>query len=122
MEQELEVPVSGIGPLLVLKLNAFEGRQQPKDAFDVLLGVTRFLEGPEAAIASFRSEAGASNRGFARAEAALHRHFQEPDQSGPMRCAAFVLDGQHGVDDFKFRQGQIAEKMVTVGRALLGIT
>jgi len=39
--QEAAVPVSGIGALLVLKLNAFSGRQQPKDAYDVLLGVSQ---------------------------------------------------------------------------------
>jgi hypothetical protein len=38
-QKTLEVPVSGIGPLLVLKLNAFDDRQQPKDAYDVMLGV-----------------------------------------------------------------------------------
>ena len=30
--QRTALPVSGIGALLVLKLNAFAGRQQPKDA------------------------------------------------------------------------------------------
>ena len=60
--QKLDVPVSEMGPLLVLKLNAFDDRQQPKDAYDVLLGVTRYVEGPEAAIAAFHAEANASNR------------------------------------------------------------
>jgi hypothetical protein len=50
--QEAAVPVSGIGPLLVLKLNAFAGRQQAKDAYDVLLAVSRFTDGPDAAIAA----------------------------------------------------------------------
>jgi hypothetical protein len=120
--QELEVPVSGIGPLLVLKLNAFDDRQQAKDAYDVMLGVTRYMEGPEVAIASFHSEANASNRGFARAAAALRKHFLETGQSGPVRCAAFALEGQVGTDDFQSRQRQITEQMVTVGRALLGTT
>jgi hypothetical protein len=119
--QKLEVPVSGIGPLLVLKLNAFDDRQQPKDAYDVLLGVTRYVEGPEAAIAAFHAEANASNRGFTRAAAALRNHFLETGQSGPVRCAAFALEGQAGTDDFQSRQRQIMEQMVTVGRALLGM-
>jgi hypothetical protein len=121
VEQKLEVPVSGIGPLLVLKLNAFDGRQQPKDAYDVLLGVTRYLEGPEAAIAAFHAEANASNRGFARAAAALRKHFLETNQSGPVRCAAFSLEGHGAMDDFETRRRQIMEQMVTVGRALLRI-
>jgi hypothetical protein len=122
VQQNVEVPVSGIGPLLVLKLNAFDDRQQPKDAYDVLLGVTRYVEGPEAAIAAFHAEANASNRGLARATATLRKHFLETNQSGPARCAAFALEGQHATDDFQSRQRQILEQMVTVGRALLGMT
>jgi hypothetical protein len=118
--QNLDVAVSGIGPLLVLKLNAFEDRQQPKDAYDVLLAVTRYVDGPDAAIAAFHGEAKASNRGFARAAAALRKHFIEISQSGPVRCAAFALDGRHAIDDFQARRRQILEQMVTVGRALLG--
>jgi len=82
VEQKLEVPVSGIGPLLVLKLSAFDDRQQPKHAYDVMLGVTRCVEGPAAAIAAFLAEANTSNRGFARARAALRNHFLEASQSG----------------------------------------
>jgi hypothetical protein len=118
--QKVTVPVAGIGALLVLKLNAFAGRQQPKDAYDVLLCVSRFVEGPETAIAAFQAEATADNRGYARAVAILRSHFFEADQSGPMRCAAFALEGQLGIDDRETRQNQIVERMVTVGRALAG--
>jgi hypothetical protein len=118
--QKASVPVSGIGPLLVLKLNAFAGRQQAKDAYDVLLGVSRYLDGPDAAIAAFQAEAAAGNRGFARATKALRTHFFEADQSGPLRCAAFALDGQSGIDDREARKRQIVEQLVTIGRALAG--
>ena len=63
-EQECKVAVSDIGPMLVLKLNAFggpTGRRLPKDAYDVLLAVTRFVDGAEAAVAAFRAEAKAGN-------------------------------------------------------------
>lgn len=118
--QRAVVPVAGIGALLVLKLNAFAGRQQPKDAYDVLLGVSRHTDGPEAAIAAFQVEATANNRGYARAAETLKKHFSEADHSGPLRCAAFALDGQTGLDDRPTRQRQIAEQMVTIGQALLG--
>jgi hypothetical protein len=118
--QKVAVPVSGIGPLLVLKLNAFAGRQQAKDAYDVLLGVSRFAEGPDAAIAAFQAEANAGNRGYARAVETLRIHFFEPSQSGALRCAAFALDGQRGIDDRQLRERQIVEQLVTVGRALAG--
>lgn len=118
--QKAAVPVSGIGALLVLKLNAFAGRQQAKDAYDVLLGVSRFADGPDAAIAAFQAEATAGNRGYARAVETLRSHFFEADQSGPLRCAAFASDGQPGIDDRQMRERQIVEQLVTIGRALLG--
>ncbi len=118
--QKALVPVAGIGALLVLKLNAFAGRQQPKDAYDILLGVSRYADGPEAAIAAFHAEATASNRGYARAAETLRKHFSDSDQSGPLRCAAFALDGQTGLDDRPTRQRQIFEQMVTIGQVLLG--
>lgn len=118
--QEAAVPVSGMGALLVLKLNAFAGRQQAKDAYDVLLGVSRFVDGPEAAITQFQTEANVSNGGYARAVETLRRYFHEADQSGPLRCAAFALGGQTGIDDREIRERQIIEQMVTIGRALAG--
>jgi len=117
-QQQVKVPVSGIGALLVLKLNSFAGRQHPKDAYDVLLCVSRYLDGPEAAIDAFRAEAKTGNRGYDRAVQALHQHFVEPGHSAPLRCAAFALEGQMGIDDRPMRERQIVEQMVTVGRAL----
>jgi len=116
--QKVALPVSGIGALLVLKLNAFAGRQQPKDAYDILLAVARSIDGPEAAIASFHAEANVGNRGFPLARDTLRQHFVEPGQSGPLRCAAFVLDGQPSQEDREVRRRQIIERMVTVGQAL----
>jgi hypothetical protein len=99
-----------MGALLVLKLNAFAGRQQAKDAYDVLLGVSRFADGPDAAIAAFQAEATAGNRGYARAVETLRSHFFEADQSGPLRCAAFALDGQPGIDDRQMRERQMEDE------------
>lgn len=118
--QKAAVAVSGIGALLVLKLNAFAGRQQAKDAYDVLLGVSRFAEGPDAAIAAFQAEASAGNRGYTRAVETLRSHFFETGQSGPLRCSAFVLDGQPAIDDRQMRERQFVEQLVTIGRALAG--
>jgi hypothetical protein len=120
VQHKVTVPVAGMGALLVLKLNAFAGRQQPKDAYDVLLGVSRFIEGADTAIAEFQAESAANNRGYARAVDSLRRYFFETGQSGPLRCAAFALDGQPGIDDRDLRERQIVEQLVTIGRALAG--
>ena len=123
VRKEIQVPVSGIGPLLVLKINAFDVREQPKDAYDVLLAVSNYINGPDEAIAGFRTEASAGNSGYAQAKAALHKNFVADGQSGPMRCAAFALGEDPGggdVEDWDSRRKQIVQQMVSVGQALLG--
>ncbi len=118
--QRADVPVAEVGPLVVLKLNAFDGRQQPKDAYDTLLLVSRYLDGPEAAVAAFRAEGRAGNRGYASAAAALRQHFTEAEQSGPRRGAAFVLGDLPLGPETRERERRIIEQIVTIGRALLG--
>ncbi len=114
---ECKVRVADIGPLLALKLNAFggpTGRRHPKDAYDVLLAVTGFVDGPEAAISGFRSEAAADNSAYGSAVECLKKDFCEPNRDGPARGASF-----HPGDTAE--QERIKQDIVTVGRALLGI-
>jgi len=90
--QTCKVAVTNIGPLLVLKLNAFggpTGRRSPKDAYDVLLAVTGFVDGPEAAVAAFRAEKDAGNPAFPAAVAVLRSDFSEANRDGPARAAEF---------------------------------
>ena len=91
--QTCEVAVADIGPLLVLKINAFggpTGRQHPKDAYDVLQAVTAFVDGPQAAIAAFHAEAGQGNLGYPSARQALQQYFSHLDAAAPARAAAFL--------------------------------
>ena len=114
-EQECSVAVADIGPTLVLKLNAFggpTGRRLPKDAYDVLLAVTRFVDGAAAAVAAFRAEANAGNTGYEFALKALQNDFSGPDQDGPIRAAEFHPGNAED-------RGQVRESVVTVGRMLL---
>lgn len=116
-EQECKVAVTDIGPLLVLKLNAFggpTGRRLPKDAYDVLLAVTGFVDGPAAAVAAFQAEAKAANTGFDFAVKSLQNDFTDPGQDGPTRAAEFH-PGNAGNRD------RVREDLATVGRMLLGI-
>ena len=115
-EQECKVAVADIGPLLVLKLNAFggpTGRRLPKDAYDVLLAVTGFVEGPEAAVVAFQAEAKAGNTGYVFARATLQKDFSAPDQDGPIRAAEFHPGDANNRD-------RIRQDVATVGRILLG--
>jgi len=115
--QECTVAVCDIGPLLVLKLNAFggpTGRRLPKDAYDVLLTVTGFVDGPGIAVEAFQTDANTGNSGFASAIEALKKDFIDPKQDGPIRAAEFHPGNAE-------RRDRIREEMVTVGRMLLGI-
>jgi hypothetical protein len=116
VEQKCTVAVADIGPLLVLKLNAFggpTGRRLPKDAYDLLLAVMGFVDGPEAAVAGFQAESAANNSGYASAIQALQNYFSASNQDGPVRAAKF----HPGNPDDRDR---IRQEVVTVGKFLLG--
>jgi hypothetical protein len=115
-ERACTIKVADIGPMLVLKLNAFggpTGRRLPKDAYDVLLAVTGFLDGPRAAVAGFQEEEKRGNSGYAYALATLERDFCDPAQDGPIRAAQFLRPDAS-------TRNRIREDMATVGRILLG--
>jgi hypothetical protein len=115
VEQECAVFVAGIGPLLVMKLNAFGGptaRRHPKDAYDVLLAVSTFVDGPEAAVRAFHAEGAAGNRGFDAAVATLRRDFRDADQDGPVRAAEFVREYVRDLS-------QVQQDAATVAKYLL---
>jgi hypothetical protein len=115
-EQECKVFVADIGPLLVMKLNAFggpTGRRHPKDAYDVLLAVSAFVDGPEVAVQAFRAEGEAGNRGFDSAVATLRGDFITADKDGPIRAAEFVRE-------FVSDTARVQQDVVTVAKYLLG--
>ncbi len=87
--------------------------RHPKDAYDVLLAVSAFVEGPEAAVNEFHAEAKARNRGFDSAIATLRKDFLTVDQDGPIRAAEFVRE-------FVSDTAQVRQDVVTVARYLLG--
>jgi hypothetical protein len=114
-EQKCQVKVADIGPLLVLKLNAFggpKGRRLPKDAYDVLLAVTGFVDGPAAAITGFRAEQEAGNPAYNIATRVLENDFSDINDDGPIRAAEFL--GASGAS-----RDQIRQDLVTVAKRLL---
>jgi predicted nucleotidyltransferase len=111
-----DLAVADIGPLLVLKLNAFggpTGRRHPKDAYDVLLAVTSFIDGPEAAVLAFRTEGQLGNPGYAAAIETLRRDFGAIEADAPIRAAQFL----RGTVEY---QARVREELVTAARYLLG--
>lgn len=120
-KQECAIKVCEVGSFLVLKLNAFAHRQQPKDAFDIYQSVLHYDGGPAAAAQGFRAEA-AFNSGFRAATDTLTEHFAARDGAGATRCAEFMiggLEGQMPATDFAFRCDQIQNEMVSATELLL---
>lgn len=121
-ESEQSVRVAEVGPLLILKLNAFggpQGRKTPKDAHDILYLAMNYLDGAERAIAAFHEERSAGNMAMPHAVYALENYFTTPDSSGPMSCAAFRLNNRHQDPEFENESMQIRQQCVTLAQELL---
>ena len=115
----LRIPICGIGPLLVLKLNAFAKRKnekKAKDAYDILVAVSSYSGGVAAAIEAFELEKLAANPAMAIALETLTRDFIHPDGLGPRLASKF-----------RFGTGQEVEvglrlqtDLVAISQGLLG--
>ena len=116
------IRVAEVGPMMVLKLNAFGGpvgRKAPKDVHDVLYLAMNYLEGTPKAIAAFHEEKNAGNRGMPHALHALRSYFSGPEAQGPMSCAAFRLNNRHLDPQFEEESMRIRQQCVTLAEALL---
>lgn len=113
------LPICGIAPLLVLKLNAFAARtheKKAKDAYDILALVSSYSRGSAAAIGAFEIEKVKGNPAMERALECLARDFRDGDSLAPRLAMSFRFgpDPQHesGV--------RLREDLVTIAQALLG--
>lgn len=120
--QTQNIRISEVGPLLVLKLNAFGGpggRKAPKDAHDILYLALNYLDGTDKALAGFQAEKSAGNPGMVHAMTALRAYFQDANSLGPISCAAFRMDNQHLEPGRREESLRIREQCVTLARELL---
>lgn len=88
-----DVWVCGPGGFVVLKALAFEGRGEPKDAYDLFYVLRNFGAGVEDVAARFRpllDEPEAQ-----KALGILRRDFLDPEMVGPARVAAFLTGGRN---------------------------
>ena len=114
----LPVLQSVLPPLLVLKLNAFAkrpGGKKAKDAYDLLVAVSSYSEGPAAAIAAFHTEAASDNPAFETAAQTLKWHFTQPNLDGPIQASLF----RYGQNDSGSEGMRLKEDLVTIAHALL---
>jgi predicted nucleotidyltransferase len=118
VNQRMMIPVCDVGPLLVLKLNAFggpHGRRHPKDAYDVLLCVTGYPDGPKRAIEAFQNERNRHNPAYPSAVTALRNDFKDTASDGPMRAANFLRA-------FPEQSQRLKEELVTAAEFMLAET
>lgn len=116
------IRVAEVGPLLVLKLNAFGGptaRKAPKDVHDILYLAMHYLDGTPKAIEKFQFEKAAENRGMPSALRSLKEHFSDANAQGPLSCAAFRMNNQHLDPDYEEESLGIREQCVTLALELL---
>lgn len=115
VSKEFEIPVASLGPLIVLKLNAFASRRQPKDAFDLM---TLCLLHPRASLLALTEEADQGNPGYPVAVECLETFFQSAESDGPRRALSFSVGELRGRPSDA--EQQILERMATMGQFLLG--
>jgi hypothetical protein len=112
VKSRIQIPVVALGPLIVLKLNAFSSRRHPKDAFD-LLSLTMIHR--RTAAESLAAETDV-NPGFATAHQCLETFFQSSEADGPRRALAFRTGSPSSGNEEDHR---ILEVMTTAGKFLL---
>jgi hypothetical protein len=116
------IRVAEVGPLLVLKLNAFGGptaRKAPKDVHDILYLAMHYLDGTPKVIEHFRMEKLVQNRGMPSALRSLQEYFSNANAQGPLSCAAFRMNNQHLDPDYAEESLRIREQCVTLALELL---
>jgi len=89
-----QVGVCGPGAFVVLKAQAFNGRGEPKDAYDLHYMIANLVDGPSAIAARINHLR--PNPDVETALTVLERDFAEADSIGPASVARFL---QHGLDD-----------------------
>ena len=119
VETSQKVRVAEVGPMLVLKLNAFAGRKAPKDAHDVAYLAMHYLNGVDKAVDGFAEEKAAGNRGMPRALQTLKSFFSDADEQGPVSCAAFRMNNEHESPERMEESLLIRQQCVTLAQALL---
>jgi hypothetical protein len=114
-----QIPICGIGPLLVLKLNAFAKRnheKRGKDAYDILVVVTSYSGGVAAAVRAFHDEKQKGNPGMSIALETLARDFSASDGAAPTLARRFRYGS--GRDDENGLRMQA--DLVSLAQELLG--
>jgi len=118
-----QVRVCDVGPFLVLKLRAFGGRRENKDAFDVHYTLRNFTDGTAAAVAGFTAERHIGNPAFEAARSCLQEHFATERSAGPIATAEFIIGERIGTEpeEIARRRLMVQQEAVDGARLLFSI-
>jgi len=122
-EVEQLVRVADVGPMLVLKLNAFGGpggRKAGKDVHDVMHLALDCNDGIDHAIEAFNEEVRVGNRGAPFAVNCLKEYYKDEDAPGPMACAAFRMNNEHLQPNRAEESLMLWQQCVTLAHELMG--
>ena len=86
----IAVRVCGLLPYVVLKILAFQDRHENKDAYDLVLCLLNFGDGPESAGTATANSPVASHSQVADALRLLGERFADADRDGPASYATFL--------------------------------
>ena len=119
------VRVCEIGPFLCLKLQAYHGRAEKKDLFDVIRAVIYYDGGVEKAAQAFKQEEGL-NLAHPIACKVLRDRFEDETAKGPVAYASFCLEQQPlmvelSEEERLYRHSALANDAVHVAVSLLAL-
>jgi hypothetical protein len=121
--QTIVLRVCEVGPFLAMKLRAFAGREEGKDAFDILYTLSYYDGGTTAAVDAFEQEIRAGNAACDDAVACLHKYFLSEDSLGPRKAGQFypgpVSDREP--PDLHAQRERIQQEMVSAANLLIKV-
>ncbi len=86
-----DIRVCGVGPFIVLKSLAMDGRSAPKDAYDIFYVLENFPGGVDVIAAKLLDLR--QSRYFSQTRRILGRDFKAPKEVGPHNVATFLTGG-----------------------------
>lgn len=113
-----QIKVCEVGPYLCLKLQAYAGRGQAKDVFDVVRVVRDYDQGRESAVHAFHAEKG-RNLAYDVALRMLNERFVNERSKGPIQYADFCLPtGRPDSEERDYRWRQRVNEALDVATLL----
>jgi len=107
-QSKVKVRVANVLPYTVLKVFAFQGRHENKDAYDLVFTLFNYQGGPRAAGAAAKPSPVAGHPQVKEALALLSERFRDIAQDGPIAYATFLGTRDDSDGSARLRQEAVA--------------